>query len=114
MTQAELNAEIRALGTDSASWAGYIGAVATNIRVLSTRRAAINSIPALVGVIDADMENLQGKYVRRQIIAMTLTPGQIWSINCGVSVADENSAKQAFAQLSPVFEKVLGSFAFTQ
>lgn len=114
MSQAELNVEIRALGIDAASWAGYIGAVATNVRVAKARRGAINSVPALVGVVDVDLENLQGKYVRRQIIAMTFTPGFIWSINCGVSVATDDSARRAFAQLSPVFDKVLGSFAFTQ
>lgn len=114
MSQAELNVEIRTLGIDAASWAGYIGAVGTNVRVVSARRAAINSVPALVGVVDVDLENLQGKYVRRQIIAMTFTPGMIWSVNCGVSVADKPAAERAFVQLSPVFEKVLGSFAFTR
>lgn len=92
MSQAELNIEIRSLGIDAASWAGYIGAVATNVRVATARRAAIASVPALVGVVDVDLENLQGKYVRRQIIAMTFTPGFIWSINCGVSVATDDAA----------------------
>lgn len=114
MLQAEINAEIRALGIDAASWAAYVGAVGTNVHVLSARRGTINSVPALVGVIDIDLENLQGKYVRRQIIAMTLIPGVLWSINCGVSVADKSAAERAFVQLSPVFEKVLGSFALTQ
>lgn len=114
MSQADLNAEVQALGIDAASWASYVGAVGTNVRLISARRAAVNGIPAIVGVLDIDLENLQGKYVRRQMVAMTLTPGYVWTLNCGVSVADVGAAQRAFALWSPTFEKVLGSFAFTK
>lgn len=112
LSQSDLNAEIRALGIDAPSWAEYVGIPSANIRVLSARRAAVSSIPAIVGVLEADLENLQGKYVRRQIVAMTLTPQAVWTMNCGVFVATTALAAQRFNELAPLFEKVLGSFAF--
>ena len=113
MSQSELNLEIRTLGIDVASWAGYVGSAGSNVRLISARRAAINSIPAIIGILDIDLENLQGKYVRRQIVAMTFTPSAIWTINCGASVENEASARRIFEKLSTTFEKVLGSFAFS-
>lgn len=114
MSQAELNVEVQMLGIDAASWQSYIGAVGTNVRVVSARRAAVGALPAIVGFLDVDLENLQGKYVRRQLIAMTMTPGLVWSVNCGVSVANGDAAQRDFARWSPTFDKVLGSFAFTK
>lgn len=113
MTQTELNAEVQALGIDAASWKSYVGSVGSNVRVISARHAAVNGIPAVIGVLDIDLENLQGKYVRRQMVAMTLTPGYIWTLNCGVSAARIPDVERSYTLLSQTFSKVFGSFGFS-
>lgn len=112
MTQPELNREIESLTTDQVSWAQYIGLPPSQVRVVETRRARIQDLPAIFGVVETTLENLEGKFTRKQIVALTLTPGLIWSLNCGASTFKAEDARSRFAELQPTFNKVFGSFAF--
>ena len=112
MTQPALNREIESLPTDQASWAEYIGLPPSQVRVIETRRARIHDLPAILGVVETTLENLEGKFTRKQIVALTFTPGLIWSLNCGASTFKADDARSRFAELQPTFNKVFGSFGF--
>jgi hypothetical protein len=112
MAQQALNREIESLPTDQASWAEYIGLPPSQVRVIETRRARVHDLPAILGVIETTLENLEGKFTRKQIVALTFTPGLIWSLNCGASTFKADDARSRFAELQPTFNKVFGSFGF--
>lgn len=111
MNQSSINREIEGLGVDRASWADYIGLPLARVEVIESRRAQVHDIPALIGVVETKLENLEGKFVRRQVLAVTITPGFVWSLNCGASMYTTQDAALKFAELRPVFNKILGSFA---
>ena len=112
MTQPALNREIESLPTDQASWAEYIGLPPSQVRVIEPRRVRIHDLPAILGVVETTLENLEGKFTRKQIVALTFTPGLIWSLNCGASTFKADDARSRFAELQPTFNKVFGSFGF--
>jgi hypothetical protein len=112
MTQEQLNREIETLPQSQTGWAGYINLPISQVRVIESRIARIGGIPALLGVIETKLENLEGKYTRYQIVVVTLKPGEIWSLNCGASSFKEDEAKARFNFLRPTFDKILGSFMF--
>lgn len=112
MTQQALNREIESLPMDQAGWAEYISLPLSQVRIIETRRARIHDVPALLGVIETTLENLEGKFTRKQIVALTFTPGFIWSMNCGASTFKADDARSRFAELQPTFNKVFGSFGF--
>lgn len=112
LSQAQLNREIESLRTDQASWAEYIGIQPSQVKVVESRRARIHTVPAIVGTVETALENLEGRFTRKQMIAMTFTPGVIWSLNCGASTPLASDAQARFKELQPTFMKVFGSFAF--
>lgn len=112
MTQAALNREIESLPIDQVSWAEYIGIPPSQVRVIETRRVRIHDVPAVLGVLETTLENLEGKFTRKQIAALTFTPGLIWSLNCGASTFKADEARSRFAELQPIYNKIFGSFAF--
>jgi hypothetical protein len=114
MTQADLNKEIAQLPQDAAGWAEYAGLPASNVRVLESRIGHILDIPALVGVLETKLENLQGKYTRYHMVAFFLKPGEMWSVNCGATSSNANEARDRFNILRHTFNKMLGSFMFLQ
>ena len=114
MTQEELNKVIVQMPQDAAAWAGYAGLPAANVCVIESRIAKIGTIPALLGVLETKLENLEGKFTRYQIVVATLKPGQVWSLNCGASSFSPDEAKQRFQTLRQRFDKVLGSFTFME
>ena len=114
MTQEELNKEIVKLPQDAAGWAEYAGLQTSNVRVIESRIAKIGNIPALLGVLETKLKNLEGKFTRYQIVVVTFKPGEIWSLNCGASSFSSEEAKQRFNALRSRFNKILGSFMFVQ
>ncbi|MDD3603647.1 MAG: hypothetical protein PHD86_00475 [Kiritimatiellae bacterium] len=114
MTQEDLNKEIAQLPQDTVSWAGYAGLPPSDVCVLESRIAKIGTNSALLGVLEVKLENLEGKYKRYQIVAITFRAGEIWTLNCGVSSFSDDEAKQRFDILRYRFEKVLGSFMFME
>ena len=112
MTQAALNREIETLPIDQASWADLIGLPPSQVRVIETRRARIHDVPAIVSVLETTLENLEGKFTRKQFVALTFTPGLMWSLNCGASTFKAEDARYRFSELQPIFNKIFGSFAF--
>jgi hypothetical protein len=112
MTQANINREVESLPIDQASWAEYTGLPPSQVRVIETRRARIHDVPVVIGMLETTLENLEGKFTRKQIVALTFTPGLIWSLNCGASAFKADDARSRFTELQPTFNKVFGSFAF--
>lgn len=110
MSQVALNREIESLPNDQSSWAEYIGLSQSQVRVIESRRAKIHDVPALLGVIETTLENLEGKFTRKQTVALTFTPGLIWSLNCGASTFKTDDTRTRFAELQPTFNKIFGSF----
>lgn len=111
--QANLNHLIESLPQDRASWAEYVNLPVSQVRVISTGIARITEIPALLGIIEIDLENLEGKYMRKQKVALTFTPGMVWSLNCGATSFNNNEVRDRFNVLESSFNKILGSFVFT-
>lgn len=115
-----LNNMIKVLPQDRDGWAGYIGLPKSKIRLIQSRLGEVIIFPeivganALVGVIETDLENLEGKYTRIQMVAMTFRPGRVWTLNCGVSAFNTEQSSTRFLMLSPYFNKFLGSFAFVE
>lgn len=112
MSQKELNREVESLTQDQNSWAKYLGLPRSQVRLIESRIAKIVDIPAVVGVIETNLETLEGKYLRKQIVVLTFTPGTIWSLNCGASSLNAEEARSRFDALTPKFNKILGSFMF--
>lgn len=112
MSQAALNREVESLPNDQAGWADYIGLPQSQVRVIESRRARILDVPALLGVVETTLENLEGKFIRRAMVALTFTPGLIWSLNCGASSFKADDARSRFATLESTFTKMFGSFGF--
>lgn len=112
VAQAALNSEIESLPIDGESWAEYIGLPPSKVRLIEARRARVHDVPAIIGVVETALENLEGKFMRKQVVAMTFTPGVTWSLNCGASAFNTDDAKIRFTELQPTFNKVLGSFGF--
>jgi hypothetical protein len=114
MTQEELNKAVVQLPQDAAGWAECAGLPIANVRVLESRTGKIGNIPALVGVLETKLENLEGKFTRYQIVAVTFKPGEVWSLNCGASSFKADEARDRFNALRSRLDKVLGSFTFLQ
>ncbi len=112
MDQAALNAEVQALGLGREDWASYVGVPFTKVRVSESRQASVNDIAAIVGVLETDLENLQGAFMRKQLVALMLIRGAVWTLNCGASDRNPVNVRSRYDALSPIFSKVLGSFAF--
>ena len=112
LTQVDLNREIEQFENDSASWSDLLGVPKAQVQLISSRRARIHDIPAAVAVVETKLQNLEGTFTRKQTIAMTLTPGLIWSLNCGASSFKPDEARSRYSRLEPIFSKVFGSFTF--
>ena len=112
LDQSMLNAEVRALGLGREDWASYVGIPLDKIRVSESRQASVNDIAAIVGVLETDLENLQGKFMRKQLVALMLSRGALWTLNCGATDFNSVNVRNRYNALSPTFSKVLGSFAF--
>ena len=111
MNQSALNMEVRALGLSQEDWASYVGIPSAKVRVSESRQASVNDIAAIVGVLETDLENLQGAFMRKQLVALMLTRGAIWSLNCGATDVNSVNVRNRYDALSPTFSKVIGSFA---
>ena len=112
MDQASLNAEVQALGLERDDWASYVGVPVSKIRVSQTRRTCVNGVAAIIGVLETDLENLQGQFMRKQTVALMLHRGSIWTLNCGATDFNSVNVRARYEALSPVLSKIVGSFSF--
>lgn len=112
MDQASLNAETRSLGLDAQDWATYVGMPRSKIRISQSRRTSVNGVAAIVGVLETDVENLQGKFMRKQTIALLLHRGSVWTLNCGASDFNPANVRARYDDLSLILSKIVGSFSF--
>ena len=58
------------------------------------------------------LPGLEGRFLRKAMVALTLRPGVIWSLNCGATSFNVAEARSRFAELQSTFSKVFGSFVF--
>lgn len=112
LDQASLNAEVQSLGLAAPDWASYVGMPSANVRLLQSRRTSVSGVAGIVGILETDIENLQGKFMRKQTVALMLHRGSIWTLNCGASDFNPASVRARYDQLSPVLSKIIGSFVF--
>ena len=111
MDQAALNTEVRALGLGRHDWASYVGLPVSKVRVSQPRHANVNDIAAIIGTLETDVVNLQGPFMRKQTVALILSRGAVWTLNCGATDFDPVKVRARYDALSPVLSKIIGSFA---
>ena len=112
MTQQQLNKEVEVMATDDASWSGYIGIPQSQFSVIERRRSKIINIPAIYGLLELNIDTLEGRYFGKKAVALTFTPGLLWTITCGVSTHLPQEGRQRFDELQPYITKIMGSFVF--
>lgn len=83
-----------------------------NIRLAHSRRTSVNGVAAIVAILETDIQNLQGKFMRKQTVSVMLHRGSIWTLNCGASDFNPGTVRARYDQLSPVLSKIIGSFGF--
>ena len=81
-------------------------------QALDSRMGKVWDIPAWISTVETKLVNLEGEFSRYQIVVVILKPGEIWNINCGVTLSGATEAKIRFTVLKPKFVKMLGSFVF--
>ena len=111
-TQAELNRGVRSAPLGRAAWAKYMSFPISKIRVVESRIGQIQDIPAVMGILEITRDDILGDYTRKEVVAMTYTPGVSWTLNCGVATRDVEDAAAEFAKLEPTFKAILESLAF--
>jgi hypothetical protein len=112
MAQQQLNKEVEAMPIDDASWAEYLNIPQSRLSMIERRRARIGNVPAIYGSFEATFETLEGRYFGKKVVAMTFTPGVLWTITCGVSTYKPQEGRQRYDELKPYLTKILGSFTF--
>lgn len=112
MSQHQLNKELEVMAIDDVSWSEYIGMPQSQFSMTERRRAKLGNIPVIIGSFEATFENLEGRYFGKKTVAMTFTPGLMWSITCGVSTYKAQEGRQRYHEIQPYLLKIMGSFAF--
>lgn len=112
LTQQQINIEVEAMTIDDASWSEYLGMPRSQFSMVERRRAKIGNIPAIIGSFEANIETLEGRYFGKKVVAMTFTPGLLWTITCGVSTYRPQEGRQRYDELQPDLMKIMGSFTF--
>ena len=112
MSQQQLNKELETMAIDDASWSEYLGMTLSQFSMTERRRAKIGNIPAISGSFEANIETLEGRYFGKKVVAMTFTPGLLWTITCGVSTYKPQEGRQRYDELQPYLMKIMGSFTF--
>lgn len=111
-TQKELSDQLSLFPQDSAGLADLLGLPASGVHVIDSRMGKVWDIPAWISTVETKLVNLEGEFSRYQIVVVILKPGEIWNINCGVTLSGATEAKIRFTVLKPKFVKMLGSFVF--
>lgn len=112
MSQIQLNKELEVMSIDDASWADYLGMSQSQFSITERGRVRIGNIPAIIGFLEANFETLEGHYFGKKIVAMTFTPGLMWSITCGVSTYKTEEGRRRYKEIQPYLNKIMGSFTF--
>ena len=112
MSQQQLNQEIEGMALDDASWSGYLGMPRSQFKMIDRHRAKIVNVPAIYGVVEANVETLEGVYFGKKAVALTFTPGVAWTITCGISTSKRQEGLTRYDELQPYLTKIMGSFTF--
>lgn len=112
MSQQQLNKELETMAIDDASWAEYLGMPRSQFSMIERRRAKIGNISAIFGSFEANSETLEGHYFGKKSVAMSFTPGLLWTVTCGVSTYKPQEGRQRYDELQPYLMKIMGSFTF--
>ena len=109
--QSILNDDVRQWALDKNAWPRLFGTEPQRLVVLSSRVGSIYGVTALIATAETHLENLAGKFLRKQDVAVLLTPGRMWVLNCGVSSADHTQARARYTELRTEFNLIFASFA---
>lgn len=112
MSQQQLNKEVDAMPIDDASWSEYLSIPQSQFSMIESNRAKIGNIPAIYGTFEANIDTLEGRYFGKKTVAMTFTPGVLWTVTCGVSTYNPQEGRQRYDELQPYLKKIMGSFTF--
>ena len=112
ISQQLLNKEIETMTIDDSSWSYYLGMPRSNFSVIERRRAKIGNVSAIFGLIEASFVTLEGRYFGKKAVAMTFTPGVLWTITCGVSTYKAQDGRKRYNELQPYLMHIMGSFTF--
>jgi hypothetical protein len=80
--------------------------------MIDRRRAMIVNVPAIYGVVEVNIETLEGAYFGKKAVALTFTPGVLWTITCGTSTSKRQEGLTRYDELQPYLTKIMGSFTF--
>lgn len=114
LTHSQLNEEIEATPLDKKTFSYFLGLPENNIRIVQVGRERIVNTSAILATIETRLDSLEGKYYRKQYLMITAAQGLMLSMNCGSSNFTYEESVTKFANLSPIFMKVFGSFYLTK
>ena len=95
-----------------------MGIPVSNIKLIESHKAKIVNIseieilniPALFATTEVTLDDLNGTYFRKQITALTITPGYAWTITCGTTTYNIDETRKKFNELRPIFNNIFASF----
>ena len=112
LSQQQINQDIENMALVDASWSEYLNMPRSQFTMLERRRGKIGNIPAIYGAFEANIETLEGSYFGKKAVALTFTPGVLWTITCGVSTYKQQEGRDRYDKLQPYLTKIMGSFTF--
>ena len=116
VSSAKVNSVLQQLPMEKGDWAEYSGINASHFTLLASRRTVVSNVPALGATLETDIQNIAGKYLRKQLIAFTMTspPGLVWLIGCDSMHQNPAEARAIFGQMEPTFRRAMDSFRFVK
>jgi|LakMenEpi03Aug12_release.lakeMendotaPanAssembly.Ray.scaffolds.fasta_scaffold316721_3 hypothetical protein len=122
LTQTQLNQSINEIKNNDLDWSRFMGIPVSNINLIESHKAKILNISnteilnisALFATTEVTLDDLNGTYFRKQITAVTITPGYAWTINCGASTYNIDETRKKFNELRPIFNNIFTSFTITR
>lgn len=122
LTQTQLNQSINEIKNNELDWSDFMGISVLNINLIESQKAKILNISktkilnisALFATTEVTLDDLNGTYFRKQITAITITPGYAWTITCGASTYNIDETRKKFNELRPIFNNIFASFTITR
>lgn len=113
MTQKQLNEEISGSGALSAAdWKQMLGGKWPEMKLIDTKIVKVDNHPAYLGIIEFCHETLDRKTFMKDMLLMTLTPGQSWFFTCSAKGATREESRISFDHWQSTFQRIMGSLVF--
>ena len=113
MTQKQLNEEISGGGAFSAAdWKEMLGGKWPEMKLIETKIVKVDNQPAYLGIVEFCHETLDRKTFVKDMLFMTLTPGQMWIFTCTAKGATSEESRISFDHWQSIFQRIMGSLVF--